>query len=92
LAILKECIVTQAGGQHAQFLGVLLVVGSAVFYAGSRVNRWSEEADKIRTEMDKEVSVPRAQLARAEAILMHGYAEKYKRYQERALGIKQDSQ
>lgn len=50
--------------------------------------------------MDKEVSVLRAQLAqaRAEAILetnekflMYGYAEEYKRYQEKALGIKQES-
>ena len=51
----------RAGGVHAQFLGVIVTVvaltTTAVFYAGSRVNSWAEEAHKIRVKLEKEREV-----------------------------------
>ena len=71
----------RAGSSHAQFLGVIVTVvaltTTAVFYAGSRVTSWAEEAHMIRVELEKEREVRQAEQqalraqvaqARAEAI------------------------
>lgn len=60
---LKSSVQTffRVGGQHAQLLGVLTVFVGAVYLAGSRIKGLSDEADKIRVEMAKEVGILRAQ-------------------------------
>ena len=76
----------RAGQQHAQFLGVTMIVAGAIFYAGGRYNHWAEEAQTICLEkdrevkvlqarMDKEVEVHKAQIGRARAEAIRARAE-----------------
>ena len=68
----------RAGGVHAQFLGVIVTVvaltTTAVFYAGTSINRWAEEAQKIRLELDKEHAVRQAEQQALQAQLEKEHA------------------
>ena len=80
------------GSKHGQFLGVLAVAAGSLFYLAGRYVELTAKNDELTLKLNslEKLTVEKVARARAEAsdetsqlFLMYGYAEEYKRYQEK---------